>query len=281
MAGPTTISEALQTLPSSSTSFTASSSTRQTSSSRRLLVTKKRFPSSADAETHQPTKLQWIPHRSHLLAHGTDGGPRRRRDGKVKEALLITGRDSGVKQSLKFNCSLPLPFLEQNGPHDEDHPMDLDEDPVGNQDAHEGVGLTASDLEMDLESNENDRNGRAGLTADFLEDLESESPPPATSKLKSKSPSHIAKRRRIDSKGAKEEEQERYDSLPLDFLQLLSSEIPGGRKSVSPGDFARVWKLSGRKMGNEMVLAQNEYFTNNDATISDARHKRKEKSRKR
>lgn len=160
-----------------------------------------------------------------------------------------------VLEALKFKCRLPLPFLEQNGPHDEDIIDDtlLKE---GNNEAEreeetEGLGLTASDLEMDLETE------GADMTIDLLENEDppsSPSPPPNPPSTSSPA----AKRRRISKDDSNT--QEIYDSLPKDFLELLKTKVPGGKNNVSPGDFARVWKMSGRSMGNELVLAQNEYF---------------------
>ncbi|EPS40365.1 hypothetical protein H072_5814 [Dactylellina haptotyla CBS 200.50] len=271
MPGPTTIAEALQTLPSSSTFFASAAGKPQTG--RRLLVTKKKFGSSASAEHHKPPKLQWVSQQAHILpSDGTSTSTPKRKKG-VKEAFLIAGRDSGVKQSLTFSCRLPLPFLEQNGPHDEDIEMDLDEHSETTYPG--GAGLTAGDLEMysepddeSLPSGGGGGSGGGGLTAAFLEDLESEGSAP--SGMKSQSTTHMAKRRRVDPS---RDEPDECDSLPRDFLELLKSEVPGGKKNVSPGEFARVWKMSGRKMGNEMVLAQNQYF--NSIETHDSPHKRK------
>ncbi|RVD87124.1 uncharacterized protein DFL_005367 [Arthrobotrys flagrans] len=234
MPTATTISEALDTLPSSTTF--PPSSPRPT---RRILLTsaRKKFQSSTPAETHRPAGLNWVPsHPQHLLSQDA-------------------WRNKGVKQSLKFKCRLPLPFLEQNGPHDEDIIDDtlLKE---GNNEAEreeetEGLGLTASDLEMDLETE------GADMTIDLLENEDppsSPSPPPNPPSTSSPA----AKRRRISKDDSNT--QEIYDSLPKDFLELLKTKVPGGKNNVSPGDFARVWKMSGRSMGNELVLAQNEYF---------------------
>ncbi|KAF3935259.1 hypothetical protein ABW19_dt0203633 [Dactylella cylindrospora] len=279
MAGPTTISEALLNLPSSSRSFTSSSSSGQPlSNGRRLLVTKKKFTSSASAETHKPAKLQWVKEQTHIRTDRGVSSSGIKRDGKVKEAILISGRDGGVKQgldetlmwrdsgfaiALKFNCSLPLPFLEQNGIHDEDLGMDIDNDEV-EESAGGGMGLTASDLDMDMgeddEISQNWQPREGGLTADdLLEGFEEEAPKPSTSnpKQKHKPTSHIPKRRRID---ADLDDITASDILPADFLELLKSELPR-KKNASPGDFARVWKMSGRRMGNDMVSAQNEYFS--------------------
>ncbi|KAK6523028.1 hypothetical protein TWF281_002450 [Arthrobotrys megalospora] len=178
MPGPTTISEALETLPSSSAFPPASS---KPNNGRRLLVvtTKKKFASSTSAESHKPPSLKWVPsHPQHLLSNNSWNSGLKR-DARVKESILITGRDAGVKQSLKFKCRLPLPFLEQNGPHDEDLMKDIDNDAPeeandenGGMEAADGLGFTASDLEMDTE----DTQG-GGITIDLLENLESEDPP--------------------------------------------------------------------------------------------------------
>ncbi|KAK6344610.1 hypothetical protein TWF718_006568 [Orbilia javanica] len=249
MPSATTISEALDTLPSSTT-FLPSPASRPI---RRLLVNPpKKFQSSTSAETHRPPGLKWVPsHPQHLLSQ--DALRKGNLNSRVKETILITGRDAGVKQSLKFGCRLPLPFLEQNGPHEEDI---IDDDlPIeGNDGETEGSGLTAADLEMDISDTEG-----ANMTIDLLENEEppSSSPSPPPNPPSTSSPA--AKRRRISKNGSNT--QEIYDSLPDDFLELLRTEVPGGEKDVSPGDFARVWKMSGRSMGNELVLAQNEYFS--------------------
>ncbi|KAK6519910.1 hypothetical protein TWF506_000205 [Arthrobotrys conoides] len=241
-----TISEALDTLPSSSTTSLPSLHHKPT---RRLLLTtkKQKFESSTSAETHRPRTLKWVPsHPQHLLSQEAwrKGGL----NSRVKETILITGRDASVKQSLKFKCRFPLPFLEQNGPHDEDI-IDDSLSEGGNEEATEGHGLTASDLEMDVETK------GAGMTIEFLES--DDLPPSPLPNLKSTT-SPAAKRRRISQDDPNT--QEIYDSLPKDFLELLKAEVPNGRTNISPGEFARVWKMSGRKMGNELVLAQNEYF---------------------
>lgn len=95
MPTATTISEALDTLPSSTTF--PPSSPRPT---RRILLTsaRKKFQSSTPAETHRPAGLNWVPsHPQHLLSQDAW-----RNKGnlnlRVKETILITGRDAGVKQ---------------------------------------------------------------------------------------------------------------------------------------------------------------------------------------
>ncbi|KAK6497000.1 hypothetical protein TWF481_001979 [Arthrobotrys musiformis] len=249
MPPASTISEALDTLPSSSPFPHPPSKSRPVL----LVTTKKKFPSSTSAETHRPIGLTWVPsHPQHLLSRDATW---QKRNSKVKETILIAGRDPGVKQSVKFKCRLPLPFLEQNGPHDEDMIDDDDDNAlnIGNEEeeeGNEGLGFTASDLEMD-ES--------ADMTMDLLENPPSSPSPPPLPKKQNTTTSPAAKRRRI-SKHDDEEMEEGYESLPKDFLELLKTEVPGGRADVSPGEFARVWKMSGRSMGNELVLAQNEYF---------------------
>ncbi|EGX48612.1 hypothetical protein AOL_s00080g241 [Orbilia oligospora ATCC 24927] len=265
MPSATTISEALDTLPSSAT-FPPSSHHKPT---RRLLLTTKKpkFDSSTSAETHRPETLKWVPsHPQHLLSH--DAWRKGILNSRVKETILIAGRDAGVKQSLKFKCRLPLPFLEQNGPHDEDiidntlSEEGNDEEGLSGEEATQGLGLTASDLEADVEME------GAGMTIDLLEnDDPSPSSPPSPLFDSTSTASPAAKRRRISRDDTKT--QENYDSLPKDFLELLKSEVPGGRANVSPGEFARVWKMSGRRMGNELVLAQNEYF--DKARVKEAR----------
>src|SRR5579871_5255009 len=91
--------------------------------------------------------------------------------------------------AMRFNCSLPLPFLEQNGPHDED--LDVELDGVDSLSVEAGAGLTADDLEME-------ENQGGGLTADFLEDSEPEEEDGSATSM-----SHINKRRRIESNKAK------------------------------------------------------------------------------
>lgn len=171
--------------------------------------------------------------------------------------------------ALRFSSSLPLPFLEQHGSHDED----LE---IGEEDALQGGGeqLDTSDLEMGdmdegpggmtadfLEDSGEDEHMQAksqeggGMTADFLEDSEENEGVPAKVKkgTMAKPSEPAAKRRKLEGDAS-------VDALPDDFLKLLKEEVPSGKKDVSPGDFARVWKLSGRKLGNDMVLAQNQYF---------------------
>ncbi|KAF3231233.1 hypothetical protein TWF191_006724 [Orbilia oligospora] len=270
MPSAKTISEALDTLPSSAT-FPPSSHHKPT---RRLLLTTKnpKFESSTSAETHRPKTLKWVPsHPQHLLSQDAwrKGGLNLR----VKETILIAGRDAGVKQSLKFKCRLPLPFLEQNGPHDEDIIDNTLSEEEGNngeglsgEEATQGLGLTLSDLETDVEME------GAGMTIDLLEnDDPSSSSHPSPLLVPTSTTSPAAKRRRISRDDNKP--QENYDSLPKDFLELLKSEVPGGRANVSPGEFARVWKMSGRRMGNELVLAQNEYF--DKPRVKEARKKGK------
>ncbi|KAF3265558.1 hypothetical protein TWF192_000208 [Orbilia oligospora] len=112
----------------------------------------------------------------------------------------------------------------------------------------------------------------AGMTIDLLEnDDPSSSSHPSPLLVPTSTTSPAAKRRRISRDDNKP--QENYDSLPKDFLELLKSEVPGGRANVSPGEFARVWKMSGRRMGNELVLAQNEYF--DKPRVKEARKKGK------
>ncbi|KAJ6261670.1 hypothetical protein Dda_2468 [Drechslerella dactyloides] len=256
MPGPTTIDEALESLPSSSDSFTATGIPREPSSGRRqLLVKGSKFASSKSAESYKPPKLEWHPLQTHILTGAGTGNGRLTRIGKVKESILIAGRDTGVKQSLKFKNSLPLPFLSQNGDHEEDLVVDLKDDPTPGQDAV-GGGLTASDLELDPQSDGNGSEG-AGMSADFLEDMDDDPKDPTP--VKPIPASRPSKRRRTNSSN-----EDNSDSLPRDFLELLEAEVPGGRKKVSPGDFARVWKMSGRKMGNDMVLAQNKYFSTSE-----------------
>ncbi|KAK6340021.1 hypothetical protein TWF730_001798 [Orbilia blumenaviensis] len=254
MPSATTIAEALDTLPSSS-----SLSSHNISPTRRApllllnpTVRKNKFDSPTSASSHRPAALKWVPsHPQHLLSRNSNRSidiPRR-----VKESILITGRDAGVKQSLKFKCRLPLPFLEQNGPHDEDL---IDNTPEENDDSGDNEGremeeeggrpamMTLSDLEMDLDT--------------------PDSPPAKPTPKRRRISKHHDKDQEV---GGGEEEDELYDTLPADFLKLLKAEIPGGKSHVSPGDFARVWKMSGRAMGNELVLAQNEYFDASRARI--------------
>ncbi|KAK6541373.1 hypothetical protein TWF694_007186 [Orbilia ellipsospora] len=256
MSKPTTIDEALQSLPSSAVSFTADQSSNRTTAGRRMLITKKKFTTSTSAEHHKPPQLRWVvASEPHILTNYGSNNSILREKRKIKESILIAGRDSGTKQSLKFSCQLPLPFLEQNGPQNEDFRMDLDEETEETGNFVKGGGLTAEDLEMDIESENNEHSG-GGLNIADLEDFGSDDILSA-SKPKPTPTTHVTKRRRID---ADQNDTKEYDSIPKDFLDLLKSEIPGGKKYVSPGEFARVWKLSGRELGNDMVLAQNEYF---------------------
>ncbi|KAF3913684.1 hypothetical protein AA313_de0201903 [Arthrobotrys entomopaga] len=224
MANLTTIDEALRSLPSSAISFTADQPSNRTTSGRQLLI-KKKFSTSTSAENHRPPQLRWVvASQPHILTNYDTNNSILKEKRKIKESILITGRDSGAKQ-------------------------------WGNDNLAKGGCLTAEDLEMDLES-ESSEQTRGGLTIAGLEEFGSDDILP-TGKPKSTLTAHVTKRRRIDNSQADIEE---YDSIPRDFLALLKSEIPGGEKYVSPGDFARVWKMSGRELSNDMVLAQNEYF---------------------
>ncbi|KAF3923809.1 hypothetical protein ABW21_db0201121 [Orbilia brochopaga] len=281
MSYPTTIEEALATLPASDKSFTIPHIPIDPATGhRRLLVKNSKRPTSTSSSTSKRPPLQeWQPQPTHILTNANNHNRGLTRISKVKEAIQIAGRDPGFKQSLKFTSSLPLPFLEQNGYHDEDLTIEItgQQESISEEETG-GAGLTASDLEFDLAStgNDSDDGEGAGMTANFLEDSMDDdsnpSPPPSTSKAAARP----SKRQRIDSSNT-----ETSDSLPRDFLDLLKSEVPGGRTKVSPGDFARVWKLSGRKMGNDMVLAQNEYFGTADKDTSKVATNKKAKGKTR
>ncbi|KAK6331231.1 hypothetical protein TWF696_003291 [Orbilia brochopaga] len=252
MSGPTSIEEALATLPASETSFTVP---HIPLGGRKIEIKNRKHPEST---TPKPKLQPWLPTPTHFLINPNHHNRGLTRISKVKPSFNFAGISPPCKQSIKFNSALPLPFLEQNGPHDEYLAVEDTDEPAASHDDTGGAGLTASDLELDLESDGSSNGEGAGMSAQFLEDSDDE----ANSKPAPRPP----KRQRIAS--FHDTPEDGQTSLPPDFLELLRIQVPGGRKEVSPGDFARVWKLSGRKIGNDMVLAQNEYFSSTSEKAS-------------